>query len=162
MQLFLCVIWEFSSEEAERLMNVVWVIWHHKNQVVWEGKVSILAQVVFAATSFIAEWKEMRLWPKKEYRMVRCSKWHPPQELFVEMNVKRGFLRGEMQMGIGYVLRDWNGECIAMHIHHHMELLSAREGEAWGVYEALCWVVQLGGMNLVLEIDARDVTEPLR
>lgn len=42
-----------------------------------------------------------------------------------------------------------------------MGLLAAREGEAWGVFEALSWAMQLGVINLVIETDALDVSNGL-
>lgn len=57
MELFLWTLHELSVDEAERLMVVVWEIWRHRNEVVWEGKASTPAQVVFALTGFMVKWK---------------------------------------------------------------------------------------------------------
>lgn len=67
-----------------------------------------------------------------------------------------------MQTGYGCVLRDWNGEVIAMQTQHRVGLMATREGEAWGVGEAMRWAEELGVTYLVVETDAQDVCTALQ
>lgn len=70
---FLRILWEFDGVEMERVMIVAWAIWRHRNQVVWERKASSVAQVVFHATSYFAEWKEARVHPQQVRNSESCS-----------------------------------------------------------------------------------------
>lgn len=57
------------------------------------------------------------------------------------------------------VLRDHEGNCIALKTELWNDLLDVHEGEAWGLHQGLCWAASQGITELMIETDAREVSE---
>lgn len=90
----------------------------------------------------LKEWQEIRV-PSRKIVVPSCKNWHVPSHGFVKCNVDGGFFEDSMETGIGMVLRDEVGEFIACRTVVHTGLMGVDEGEAWGVIDAIKWVIRL-------------------
>lgn len=97
--LFLRVLWDFGQTELERVMDIVWAIWRHKNQVVWDGKRSMTTYVVHNC-------------PVRSSGNQRRKLWHPPSAPAMKINVDVAFFADTRQIGWGFVLWDSMGMSI--------------------------------------------------
>ncbi|KAL8523243.1 hypothetical protein ACS0TY_013276 [Phlomoides rotata] len=66
------------------------------------------------------------------------------------VNVDATFFHKSMQMGIGVVVHDENGDFVCEKSILLSSLFRVDEGEAIGVLEALSWVKSFGNENVLL------------
>lgn len=150
---------EFEGNESKRAMAIVWAMWRNRNQVVWNGKSSTPAQVVFSAASYLAKRKQTKLRPPGRHVARPCKRCHCPKQNVIKMNVNAAFFDNHMHTGIDIVIRDSVGECIAMQVQQRDGLMTVKEGEVWGVFEAISWAERMGLADVIIERDAQYIPE---
>lgn len=90
------------------------------------------------------QWKKVRLPSLEERVRRRCDLWHKPANGMFYVNVGANFFGTSLQTGLGMVIRDDTGEPIGFQTMKRDGLLRVDEGEAWGVFEAIKWAIELG------------------
>lgn len=160
-QFFLQVIHEFNDEEIDGVMSVAWALWRNRNNIVWRGESSTPTQVVYTARVSVEEWKSARIPSSSVERPAVCSKSHVPPEGFVKIQVDAGLFKDELVTGIGMVLSDGEGHFVAARTVTRDRLMRVADGEAWGVVEALTWGVLMNLQFLIVETDAKRVSDAI-
>lgn len=116
----------------------------------WKGKDQTVAHVVFSAATFV-EWKGVREQNIRKKKSAQCLLWHPPPENIMKLNVDASFFESSLETSIGMVFRDSNEKYPALRTSSYQSCMKVDEGEAWGVYEAILWVENLGLQDVIIE-----------
>lgn len=115
------------------------------------------------AAIFLQEWNEFHIQEYASDKPVQyCSKWHVPGAGFVKANVDASFSGESVKTSIGMLLRDEIGHMLAGRTMWKPGIMKVDEGEAWGLWEAVCWVRSLGYNRVVIEVDAKRVTDAIK
>ncbi|KAF5203758.1 hypothetical protein FRX31_006653 [Thalictrum thalictroides] len=86
--------------------------------------------------------------------------WIPPCINYFKLNVDIRFLNANTRIGIGFILRDTNGNFAGVG-SCSSSAGSSEEAEAKRIVEALSWVLDKSLSNLILEIDHLDAANYL-
>jgi hypothetical protein len=79
--------------------------------------------------------------------------WQPPPAGVVKCNIDAGIFDTEQKVGMGACLRDEKGRFIAAMTTNTDAVMTAAEGEAWGLYQGIKWITSSGYHKVVFELD---------
>ncbi|XVF40504.1 hypothetical protein PTKIN_Ptkin01aG0118600 [Pterospermum kingtungense] len=116
---------------------VMWALWKQRNDKLWNNVNISEQQVVFHALESLCEW---------EYAQ--------QQKMFEKSS---SLFKGAI--GIGMVLRDEYGLFRAGRTVLKSGLMAVKEGEAFGLFEALLWVCNLRCQQVIFELDSKEVVD---
>ena len=154
-------IWEDRKEiEWERLACTAWCIWKNRNAAKFEGKIKQAKEIAFEAHALVEEFKG-QLEVQRQRAPPRTVGWTPPRKGWYKVNVDGAVFEESGSCGIGVVIREERGLLMGA-ISKKLELpLGALEVEAKAFEEGILLVGDLGLGNIVLEGDAKLVTNAL-
>ena len=149
---FLEISFSSRGNQLDLFCMALWVIWNTRNDIVWnEGSFNPML-MAFWTTNKLEEYK--RLQPpciKKPKRL--SSKWENPPSGRLKINVDGSFRVGEEQGGIGVVVRDEKGQCIAALSRSLSHVSSALHAEAEACRAGLLLATYQGWDDLIIETD---------
>ncbi|CAN1814412.1 Putative ribonuclease H protein At1g65750 [Linum perenne] len=156
----------WNDDKKARWIVVMWSLWYERNQRVWQGKARPVSIVVEEGLAVTDEWKAARVkTPSQGGRpgqaVGSCPLWHPPPAMVFKCNIDAGFNHREQKWGWGAAIRNHNGDLVAFRTNWERGQPEVREGEAWGLYEALKWVVSRRTRHVIFEVDCQQVTNAL-
>lgn len=104
------------NQKAEVITHC-WAIWHARNDLVWNKKVSMVNKVVALSKEYLTQWKEAQsrtttalLQPMFEGDGAQV--WVKPQGNTVKITVDAAMFEDLNTYGIGLIARDSTGELI--------------------------------------------------
>lgn len=98
------------------IIKVLWGIWFFRNKKVWEGKSVTPQLTVDWSSKFFADWRVARLArlkvkaPNTVPVINKQTRWMPPAEGCVKLNVDASIYMGSDSFSTGMVLRNHLGE----------------------------------------------------
>jgi hypothetical protein len=93
---------------------------------------------------------------KKEYKLFSSQMVSPPAGT-VMVNVDAAMFNQSRRMGIGVVIRDHNGKCLAACSEHQEEVATLEIAEAVAMRRALSLAAEEGFANIIISFDCLSV-----
>ncbi|WOH16655.1 hypothetical protein DCAR_0936213 [Daucus carota subsp. sativus] len=127
---------------------------------VWEHKVVTPSMAMQWSAKQISQWQKVQKYKLTTGDASRRSKqdvtnyWKAPEPGKLKINVDASVHAGTSSFALGMVLRDQNGGFCKAKCSRHEGEVTVFEAEAFGVVEALKWIMELGIMNVELESDS--------
>lgn len=149
-----------SCELFEKFLTCLWTIWRERNNILWNES--------DFSTLFMATWASNHL---QDYQRLHHSKkvmkkrilthWISPPSGRLKVNIDGSFRHGEAVGGIGVVVHDNQGNCVAALARHlpfasfvlHVKLEACRAG--------LLFAIQQGWNQIELESDCMQLVTAL-
>ena len=161
---FIDVIWKIWVEgkeiEWERLACIAWGIWKNRNAAKFEGKTRQAKEIVSEVSVLVEEFKGLQDVPKQRAQP-RLVGWSPPREGWFKVNVDGAVFKELGSCGIGVVIRNERGLLMGA-MSKKLDLpLGALEVEAKAFEEGFQLAGDLGLRNIIVEGDAKTVTDAL-
>ena len=134
---------------------VLWAIWGQRNNWVW-GRQALPSEVaVRTAFEFCNEWNLARV--NQQSRSVGTIAglvyWVRPGRL--KLNIEAAMPKDPRAVGVGMVLRDYDGLLVACKSVVLLFCCSIKEAEATGLREGLQWLLKLHHFKVDVELDAK-------
>jgi len=85
--------------------------------------------------------------------------WIKPRANFMKCNIDASFCLTHNMVGIGILIRDDHGHFVQAKTIQFTPLLQVPEGKAKGLLHAINWVIELGMVNVVFELDDETVID---
>ncbi|CAH9075972.1 unnamed protein product [Cuscuta epithymum] len=148
---------EFQSrrkESLEVLIGGCWALWCERNRRVWQ-RVSSSAKVFMdRAHYFISGWKQAQFEKGRRPAAVAVAptNWRRPAPGRLKLNVDAA-VRSD-RCGLGWCLRDEDGNFVAGTAMPWPGILSSLEAELIAIREALSWLQGTGWQSVEVESDA--------
>ncbi|XP_031108689.1 uncharacterized protein LOC116013179 [Ipomoea triloba] len=89
----------------------------------------------------------------------RMECWQTPPPSFYKLNIDVAMDDRRRCMGLGWVIRDELGTVVGVLMSRINGLYTVKEVEGMGAREALSWIKQKGWSRVILEMDAKVVTQ---
>lgn len=158
-----------NQENLTKIAMVLWGIWFARNKKVWEEKLLTPKLAVELSMKHIQEWREAVRHVKgpdrsgsSTGRRDHAVKWQCPVEGQLKLNVDASVFPGSTSFTVGMVLRDHQGQFLRGRTRRVAGQVQAFEAEAVGMLEALSWIKNSTGQEVVVESDSLLVVEALQ
>ena len=144
-----------------KFFSVLWALWRQCNNRVW-GRQALPSEVaVRTAFEFYNEWKLARV--NQQDRSVSTIAglvcWVQPPIGRLKLNIDVAMLKDPTAVGVGMVLRDYDGLLVACKSVVLPFCCSIKEAEATGLREGLQWLLKLHHFKVDVELDAKIVVD---
>ncbi|XP_057770893.1 uncharacterized protein LOC130990685 [Salvia miltiorrhiza] len=144
---------------GEGLYVDVAAVWKDRNGAVWNNCLPIPAHSISTAASSWTEWKLARELVTRNSTnasySITCVGWHSISSDTIRCNVDATFFTEERTIGIGMVVRNYEGAFIIGKSIKLSGCRSVEENELIGIKEALSWIKSLGFLRGVVESDCK-------
>lgn len=117
----------------------LWSMWRRRNGKLWEEKEASNEEVFHRTNMFFNNWNKARRSEPSHYSMVQHSQvlhWIPPEPGCV---------------------RDERGRQMMARAETKMPCMDAQLGEAWGLLEVINFMQAKGYVNVIFEMDSKEV-----
>lgn len=155
------VIADVNSKIAQSFGIILWQIWKQRNLKLWENKFDTPSRALFLADTLCADFDAAHHKEHNQHLISRCDNWHKPPMDTLKVNVDAALFEDSIEMGLGMVLRDGNGQFLAARTIMVPGLLSVDIGEAMGFMEALSWIKEMRSGKTIIEGDAKIVIDAI-
>ncbi|KAK9943809.1 hypothetical protein M0R45_009405 [Rubus argutus] len=148
------------TNHLELLCMCLWVIWTERNNIIWKNS--------FFNPSHMASWAFKSLENYQKYHpAIRknsqrpLSHWETPPSGRLKINVDGSFICEGEHGGIGVIIRDANGQCIASLSRSLTHVSSAIQAEVEACRAGLFIAINQGWDNIILESDCASIVTAL-
>ncbi|CAN0897822.1 Putative ribonuclease H protein At1g65750 [Linum grandiflorum] len=158
------MIQQMSGAVCSKLITGFWSIWRERNNMIWNAKITPLGVVLQGSLHYLADWRaaRARIQPSPPPPSIPpCPKWHPPPPGYLKCNIDVATFAAEHKTGWGMVIRDSQDTILYYRMSHRAGDISAREGEAVALIEALWWVIELELHQVIFEGDSLELQQAL-
>ncbi|CAN1262715.1 Putative ribonuclease H protein At1g65750 [Linum perenne] len=138
------------------IVGTMWSLWRERNERVWNQYSKPENVIVKLGRDHIEEWWRLRQRGATGVGAGRdrgCTRWHPPAEGNVKINIDAALFGSERKFGVGLVARDNDGRLKGVRRELFAGLPPAHEAKARGLLEAIKWGQQMQWNRVVLETD---------
>jgi ribonuclease HI len=136
----------------EQLLLYYWVIWSERNKILWNGGTFHPQHMASWATTLLEDYQKHHP-PKVKNKCRPASHWDPPPSGRLKVNIDGAFCPNQCKGGLGVIVRNENGDCIAA-MHRSLPFISsAFQAEAEACRIGLLMAIQHGWDNILLETD---------
>lgn len=151
-----------NQDEADLLCVCAWQIWNARNDFCFE-KVSVSPELVFKrASDLLMEFKKANDDIRKVHDRRTSSKWCPPVQQVIKINVDAAVNAKDDRIGLGVVARNYCGTVLLAGSKTFWPFIFVEIAEL----NAFLWAVELakerGGSNIIFEGDAINVVKALQ
>ncbi|CAH9116902.1 unnamed protein product, partial [Cuscuta epithymum] len=148
---------EFRSKRKEDLSRLIWGcwgIWCERNQRLWQGVYTEANFILQKTKIFVSGWEQAhQVSSKQRGRLLQEGPgWNCPKPGRLKLNVDAA-VRVD-RCGLGWILRNENGDFVAGVSMPWQGKLSPLEAELIGIREALSWTFEQGWNAVDVESDA--------
>lgn len=151
-----------SSKEMEIICSVVWQIWDHRNNVVWNKKFKTLSMVVNEASVYLFQWQRAQsnqVMHKKLNDREGVLVWKKPELGWFSCNIDAAVFEREGRSSFGCVLRNDQGQFIAAYGGFWAGIVDPKIAEALAFKEALSWLKRRRCSDVHIELDSLAVVQ---
>ncbi|XP_030497977.2 uncharacterized protein LOC115713630 [Cannabis sativa] len=150
----------------EEALMTSWSIWKARNDLLWNKKAQVAADVVFSARTVFNHWnnaRSNRFEPLPAIVNTLCTSehWIAPEMNWVKVNVDGAIFASTQSYGVGGIARGSDGRLIEAFCLHKADCVQPSLVEAIGVKEALSWIKEKGWQRIILEADSLVVVQAL-
>jgi hypothetical protein len=154
-----------TAEEVKLGVIVARQIWHRRNQVVFGGKFTSPKEILTTAQSqleSVCEAEQHLLTKRRLIRTPEVAIWQKPPMGICKLNWDAAVDSQGRRIGIGAIVRDHNGEVLAMLCETMAFINDPVTAEALAARRGAELCQSLGILKLVLEGDALQIVQALR
>ncbi|XP_004292412.1 PREDICTED: putative ribonuclease H protein At1g65750-like [Fragaria vesca subsp. vesca] len=149
-----------SGETLGAFLMTLWVIWVERNNMVWRGKYYNAANMFEWSITLLREYKECHQHSgSKKKRAI--SKWSCPPRGRLKVNIDGSFEQELGSGGVGVVVRNYEGECVATFARPFQYALSAFHMEAEALRAGMLICIQQGWEDVEVESDCVNLVHAL-
>ncbi|EEF36385.1 hypothetical protein RCOM_0596960 [Ricinus communis] len=136
---------KFDKSTWHCIAAIVWNLWIHRNEVVWNSKRKQPRQIVDGAVTYLQRWliAQQTNPPSPDNNEVfnhNLAKWKKPKSGSLKCNVDASTFNQQGMIGAGYVLRNTEGALLGARITSFVQSdLNLKLAEALSFREALSW-----------------------
>ncbi|XP_024178198.1 uncharacterized protein LOC112184155 [Rosa chinensis] len=158
-----------DGEKLEYFLMALWVVWMERNNMVWKGSYFNIINMHAWATSFLDDYKNLH---KRQGHKARRTpiKWSRPPRGRLKINIDGSFCADTGSGGVGVVVRNYEGTCMATFARTvqyaqsaiHMEAEALRAGLLIAIHQDWKEIeVESDCVNLVnaLHVDGDDLSD---
>ncbi|GJN26558.1 hypothetical protein PR202_gb14497 [Eleusine coracana subsp. coracana] len=176
---------ELDGDACAQLLLLLWRAWFARNEIVHGSPMpSVQASVSFLSKYWLelcvvsqdthsvdlkgkrpvvySMQKNTRRFTRRERQMREPSKWEPPPEGWIKINVDGGFDKDTGKAGIGIVIRDAYGQALLCSWRALFRARDAEETEAVAATEGLRLAVEWNPEKAILESDCASVIQAFK
>ncbi|VFQ81500.1 unnamed protein product [Cuscuta campestris] len=128
----LAVLHLFNEYDKGLAFHLLWMIWSARNAKVWKG-----------------------------VRRSPLEGWERPPVNYLKVNVDASSGLVDRYVGLGFIVRDYEGRFVAAKSIKCRGSFGPREAEAIAVKEALSWIKSKGWKQVLVETDCKEVVDSL-
>ncbi|XP_040988934.1 uncharacterized protein LOC121236549 [Juglans microcarpa x Juglans regia] len=158
------VIATLSEEDVELFACIAYHVWRRRNIFLFEGKFenpSRLAQAALQLTKDFKEANDSKQTGVDPGRPIGTNSWSPPPMNVYKANRDALVDRVHNRMGVGVVIRNWEGLVTATLRSSRSLFPDVKLAEAMAALRAVLFCKQLGISRLLLEVDALNVVNDI-
>ncbi|GLT48817.1 hypothetical protein SLA2020_224160 [Shorea laevis] len=148
-----------QKEQLELFCVLCWKIWTARNDLLWNGKAVNPQLIIGQSLHFLDEHKRVTILKggATPTRSRTSSRWTPPLDDAVKINVDGALSLQQRTSGIGAVARDSSGVVLAVLSCKGQEVVVAEIAEACSLRKALQWANELSFRKVIVESDCASV-----
>lgn len=154
------VLSTFSSQQIDLFLSCLWVVWTERNNVVWKNHIFCPVVMASWAVKLLEEFQKLHPNCSKGKKRTP-SRWVCPPRGRLKVNVDGAFNAQLQQGGIGVVVRDGNGICVAAFARFIPHASSALHVEAEALRAGILIAIQEDWMSIELESDCASLISAL-
>ncbi|KAM6542887.1 hypothetical protein CsatB_007334 [Cannabis sativa] len=146
---------------------IVWAIWKHRNELVWNSKRPEVSEVVTLAKLNFIDWynAHKNTVPTHDVNgsdVEVLERWTAPQFPMIKVNVDGAIFSNERRFGIGLIARTAAGVVLQAKSLLKEGVLKPHMVEAIGIKKAQSWIKDNRWTNVVVESDCLRVIRDLQ
>lgn len=160
----------FIKHENDKIADismVCWMIWKHRNELVWNQHGLEVSEVVNSAISSLNQWRSVQ--DKTFSRFMAfmnhddgVEHWYPPMTNRVKINVDAAIFEDSHNFSHAVIVRDHDGNLVEAMSKCMQGKPSPDVAEALGIKEALSWVKNGSWVDAIIESDCLQVVQAIR
>ncbi|XP_045822393.1 uncharacterized protein LOC123915300 [Trifolium pratense] len=152
---------QINEEDASLLACVIWSIWKHRNNIIWNNVTDAQNFVFSRANITLHDWRVVHTARTgvKNLQVRHESRWKKPSSGRMKCNIDASFSSLNNRVGIGVCIRDEFGAYVLAKYEQFTPLCDVRFGEALGLLSALNWVHELNLGPVDFELDSKIVVD---
>ncbi|VFR02953.1 unnamed protein product [Cuscuta campestris] len=162
-------IFQFGAlAEMERglAFHLLWMIWSARNAKVWKGVRRSPLEVWTRTYRDYEDWWRMATPRNSTTTNLRAEPgatkgWERPPVNYLKVNVDASSGLVDRYVGLGFIVRDYEGRFVAAISIKCRGSFGPREAEAIAVKEALSWIKSKGWKQVLVETDCKEVVDSL-
>lgn len=154
---FLRVAQMLSARDWAEFVIVCWNVWYARNRRIWHDELLSPMDLIHRSHSYSHSfWATMARKRKSPAptRAERVTRWQPPGNSFLKLNVDGAIFDGSKQTGMGAVVRNSAGEVLYAKSAIFPGLVTSLEAELRGLCHALRWLRALRLRDVIVEVDS--------
>ncbi|XP_018805650.1 uncharacterized protein LOC108979433 [Juglans regia] len=153
---------EVSEGDFEVFATTVYLVWKRRNELVFEKKFENLSKLIYNSYQKLRDFKDANAsCPSRHSDRPQAAEWTPPQVNGFKANWDATIDRSMCKIGIGVVVRNWEGKLIATMRSQRTLFPEAKLAEALAALKAVILCKHLQLQNLILEGDTLNVVQDI-
>ncbi|XP_075645090.1 uncharacterized protein LOC142616088 [Castanea sativa] len=153
---------KISPENIELILTCAWAMWGNRNDVRHGGKRKDGRTLFQWAVQYLEECRAaVEFSPTAQESNQLAQRWIPPPISVFKLNVDGAVFAKMNSVGVGVIVRDWNGQFVVVICRKLHAPLGPLEVEAKAVEVGLQFAKQLGSTDFIIEGDSLTVSRAL-
>ncbi|XP_061993749.1 uncharacterized protein LOC133711661 [Rosa rugosa] len=160
------VIEKLDGNQRCAFFMALWVIWSERNNVLWNESFFCASNAAQWASKFLEEYQQFHVHGNAKGRREK-TKWQNPPSGRLKVNVDGSYRADYGDGGVGVVIRDENGMCLAALARYfphassslHMEAEACRAGLLLAIHQDMTVIDVESDCSLVVTALQRDVED---
>ncbi|GLT94950.1 hypothetical protein SLE2022_126590 [Rubroshorea leprosula] len=155
---------ELGKEQLELLCILSWRIWSSRNEAHWNGRRAHRQQIIEGGVNYLMNHQRAQQSMGRGSGVVQMhseTKWKPPDEQTIKINVDGAVAEQRRVFGIGAVARDHCGEVLATMACQGRDVAAAEIVEACSIRRAMQWAQELNLGRIIIETDCASIVTAL-
>ena len=156
-----------NKQDICNKVTVCWFLWKNRNDVVWKQRGSSVSDLVYAALSFLNQWKAAQ---DKNFDLSLSfitpedglEQWCPPPVNSVKVNVDAALFEDPSRHSHAIVARNHSAQLVQALSKCSLGKTSPELAESLGVREALSWIKNNAMRNVTVQSDCLQVVQLIR